>query len=146
MAGFAGSLGAFYVPFHEKHGDFNKPKGDFFMTYCTAATTGALAIVGKASADLDTYINWVTVVSHPSAANALIKLIVSADDTTYCAGIINAVTTTAKETLHINFGDIGVQLGTDTATTTSTNTMEVVLSGGTATMYCFASGYTRLRD
>lgn len=146
MAGFANSLGAFYVPHAEKTRDFNKPKGDFFMTYCTAATTGALAIISKASADLDTYVNWVTVVSHPSAANALIRLIVSADDTTYCAGIINNVTTTAKQTLHINFGNVGIQLGTDTATTTSTNTMEVVLSGGTATMYCYASGYTRLRD
>ena len=123
MAGIAGTLTGLYVPFTEKTGDRSPKYMDYIQTACSLATTTALDVFAKSQADLDTYLLTLQVMCHWSATavTGIVRARVCADDTLYTVGIVtNEDSVTAHQTLSMNFSPVGLNIGTNSATTAAT--------------------------
>jgi len=116
-------------------------EGDFLQTACTLATCGAVDVISKSSADLDTLLLNLNIMVHWSATAAagLVRARVSADDTQYTIGHIgNHHTVTAHRTLNLNYSPIGLNIGTDPLSVDCTAACYVDLTGCTATVQVIA--------
>jgi len=144
MAGIAGTLTGFYAPFQDRAGLRTQKGIEYLQTACSLATTTAVDVFSKSQADLDTYLLSIQVMCHWSATavGGLVRVRVSADDTQYTVGQIgNHLSVTAHQTLSLNYSPIGLNIGTNSATTAATASCYVDLTGCTATLQVIATGY-----